>query len=1190
MTESTERTPLLDAKSKLGKAVSKFKAVRAFGNDTVNMFGDLTGKTPDGSLDGIGAGVALRTTAYKCLHPQDQIEHMRTINPKAVKAAIAEAHEASGQKHWASLSSEDVAREHGSTLAGGLAATKVRELWDTVGRNELAKGKSTPFIILWLMQFKDITNVIVLCAGLINLIALNDRMAGGIMTAYFFVSTFVNAIGEYSGAEGLSALNAMGAEACKVVRDGAEVEVPATDLVPGDIVHIQIGDTVPADMRVAIATDLRIDESVLTGETEEVTKVEGALSGEDVETFPVNMMYSSTAVVAGKGIGIVTATGMNAQVGMIAKRLDVGPAGLSPLQMTMNRLGGSVGVVVITVTVLVTLLCFLRRVQDPDKPCDEDDTKCFFWNSLARGLILGISCVPMTMPMMTTMLLNGARKNIQEKMAIVRKTSSIETLGCCMCICSDKTGTLTEGKMTVVKAFTPRTGIDNSSDVSFSFWPTAGSDPAGSIFKASELSEEGRKEIDEDIKKNGRVTESLQLRQYGTTEVHKDIDDAHVRTLMMAASLNSYATEIQKEEGKWVTVGNLSEGALVVGAAKAGIGAPVEGLELLDMRNKFPADEEVEVPFNSARKMMATVHAVSGGSFAGLTLGPGETHICIVKGAPDRLLPLVQRSLAPAGSSLSIAQGFDPKMKEVVEKENLAMAQDALRVLLLCVRTLTETEVTTLRQLDADARMSMLTQQLAIVGAFGILDPPRATVKASIERCKSAGVRVVMITGDQPPTAAAIGEALGIVSDKSQAKLCTALHDKDGALLPEGEIDQMVRETNVWARAQPADKVTIVETLQRMGLPTAMTGDGVNDAPALKLADIGTAMGLTGTAVAKGAADIVLMNDDFTTIVDAIQEGRRTYANVQLYVSYYMAMFLPEIMTYCCSLLSGTPMPLSSIQILGVASISHIIPPLMFATQPISPDAMNVPPRRKDSKLVPRSSLLWLVLPWLLIWVSCWSSCSVYAYYKHTGMVYSSDMAKFEEYHGKVNLPADKDALTEKQYFADIRMGKMSLIDTSKMTMTPQTLHLGSKVARSMNFVAVCVAELLLVLTFSSEQSFGVFTTPNKPMLLSCVGMLACAIGIGIYSPLILPIWTEMTGLVPLAADDLAIALAFAFGATLLLEVLKLGYMSEVRATNELRRYHALATSKGLLPADATDDQVEEFRAQHPLDSLKVMV
>jgi magnesium-transporting ATPase (P-type) len=360
----------------------------------------------------------------------------------------------------------------------------------------------------------------------------------------------------------------------------------------------------------------------------------------------------------------------------------------------------------------------------------------------------------------------------------------------------------------------------------------------------------------------------------------------------------------------------------------------------------------------------------------------------------------------------------------------------------------------------------------------------------------------------------------------------------------------MVRETSVWARAQPADKVTIVESLQRMGYPSAMTGDGVNDAPALKLSDIGTAMGVTGTAVAKGAADLVLMNDDFTTIVDAVEEGRRTYANVQGYVSFYLSMCLPEIVMYGACLVVGIPMPLTQLQILGMAGIAHVIPPLTYSCQPLTDEAMHVPPRRKDSKLVPRATVIWIVIPWLIFFLTAWFSLNIYGYHKHTGYVFLEDIVA----HEGIRDVADDNPFISDEYPLKLP-GEPVKVSRDEIS----AVQKGSRTARTMNFLMACIAELLLTLAVSTEKPFAIFVTPNKQLIYAVFGCL-CLAFFAVYIGHFIPKIMELTQFVPLNFEDLGTVLAFALGVHVLFEFTKIGFRNDTRALIELRRYHALAT------------------------------
>lgn len=1175
MQAENEKTPLLKKTQKMKVGATAVLAAKRFSQPKVSMLGDMAGISTDGSVDALGAGLQFQEAAEARLAPQDQIALMRQRDPEQLLQVIHSTRPEDGSWRASGATAQETAQKLQSDVNMGLTSAQAKDLLDIVGPNQLSQGKSTSFVIVWLMQMKDAMSIVILIAATINFFAVNDKLTGGLMFGFFFVSTLFNAIGEYSNADGASELGAMVAPTAIVIRDGKEMEVPATELVPGDIVMVKSGDTLPADMRVCSATDLRVEESVLTGESEEVTKSADPYFG--AEPFPENMLYSSTACVAGKGVGIVTETGMQAQVGLIAERLNVGAAGLSPLQRTMNRLGGSVGLLTVVITLTITALCYFTKYQDPNKLCEEEDKSCFAWTAVAQGLILGLSAVPTTLPLMTNMLLTTAKQQITKCRAIVRKTSSIETLGCCMTICSDKTGTLTEGKMTVIKSVVPR---KKESTTSFVLYPTKGADPTGAVFKEDQLGEVEKKQVDEVLQKG---SSDFPLYNFGASAKPKDLDDAQMRLLLVSASLNSYATSLQRSpDGKWQTVGNLSEGALVVAAAKAGIGSPTDGLNLTDVTQIYPGDPDCEIPFSSDRKMACTVHAVGEGLFAGgLCVGAEVSHVAIVKGAPDRLLPLVECSVGgQSDGTLTIEKGFDTELNQDMLKQNTMMAEDSLRVLMLCMRTLTNSEVVTLRTLNADDRMAMVTSQMAIVGAFGILDPPRPSVKASIDKCKKAGVRVVMITGDQPSTAAAIGLSLNIINDKTQSRLCKDLYAESGELHTEDVIDKMVLTTSVWARAQPSDKVTIVASLQRMGFTSAMTGDGVNDAPALKLADIGTAMGLTGTEVAKGAADIVLMNDDFTTIVEAVQEGRRTYANIQTYVGFYFAMSMPEVLTYGTCVISGMPMPLTSIQILGMCAIAHVLPPLMLASQPLTDEAMSIPPRAPDSKLLTKPVLAWMAMPWMIMWWASWTSINVWGFYLNTGFIFTKDLVEHEK--AQKALHGNSEPLVIAGPDGEPKLDPT--MDSPDGLVT--NLRYGAQITRSMCFLSGVMAELLLVLAFSTEKPLVASLCRNFNLSVSVL-VMALLGAFAVYAPLVYAPIAEITGLVPIPPRELGICCAFIFGVHFMLELFKIGYRSDLAAIIDLRRYHAKMASKGLLSVKATQKEVKEFRLSNPHDDLE---
>mmetsp|Transcript_79928 Transcript_79928/g.138698 ORF Transcript_79928/g.138698 Transcript_79928/m.138698 type:complete len:1242 (+) Transcript_79928:82-3807(+) len=1231
----TEKTPLLATALRLKRGFSARKVADAMHNlrhkfhrGPVNCFGGFSSPGPDGSTDALGAGLAFQRAAVGMLSPDDQIRFVRVNDKEQLRRAMTESHlQRQESRRWSGWSCEDTAESLGSSLSEGLTDAEAKVRLQASGFNELQKAKRVPFLVVWLRQYKDVVLWLMLVAGVTYMLALADFKKGCLLIGAFGTMGLVNAFGEFSAAEGVSALQELGSPMARVKRDGKEQRIPARELVCGDVVLVSTGETIPADMRVGSATDLRVDESLLTGESKEVTKK--VFADDSTDPFPQNMLYSSTSCVGGQGVGVVTAIGMKAQVGLIAERLKVEVAGLSPLQITMNRVGGLAGVCVVGVVIVITFTCYSVHYQDPSHPCRRDDMNCLFFTAFSKGIILGLACVPASMPSMTTLLMLTAREAIRKKSAIVRKMSSIETLGSCTAICSDKTGTLTEGKMTAVKAVTmSMDGVDR-----FSFYPTAGYDPRGGIFRETELSPRAKDAIVSAFSKHPGTDlpqPIYPVHNYG--DQSQGPEGAHIHLLLVSASLNSYAASLQRDGVKWVADGNMSECALVVAAAKGGIGRSSQGLQLQDVSMLYPRDSDAEVPFSSARKLACTVHQVPDKSFAGLWLGRDTTHVAIVKGAPEQLLQKVEFGLhTERDGSLSVGQRLSPEARQVAMRENSSMANGALRVMILCIRLLRDSEVQDLHTFDADARAAMLTQKMILVGAFGLEDPPRPSVRDAIGICKDAGMRVIMITGDQLDTAAAIGQQLNILKEKAQTRKCEDLHDKSGKTLPLAIVDDLVAKTNAWSRAQPSDKQTIIESLQRLGHTVAMTGDGVNDAPALKLADIGTAMGISGTQVARGASDIVLLDDNFATIVEAVKEGRRAYANIQSFVAFYLSVVMGEIFTYSLSLVLRAPMPLEAMQILLMSGLAHALPPLMLSKQPVPEDTMRVPPRRKDGKLLTPGIVKWLMCPWIIVWALLWTGLSRCSFWMFTGFTKGGQIIGSPlygavrdglatcEFAGDVDVSGHylrdlspfhcrcptrihpfAEPLVEEQWAPGLEDATVSMVksctttsgtywcwETTKGARGRPLLDepcgiAGSKGARTMNFIACTVAELMLVLVMSSEQPLVRSVFLNIPLLATVLFCLAC-----LFMAVYVPLAADILDIEPIATPTLFTALLFPAAAVVFMEICKVGYRWRLRMQNELRRYHAKAAAKGLISAWAPDEEVRTLQEQQPLDSAE---
>lgn len=913
---------------------------------------------------------------------------------------------------------KDIEAGYGSTdPSQGLSQAEAERLLQKHGPNELDAAEKESFLSILLTQAKNVIFLLTTIAATATWI-MGDQIKCYVLLTIVCVVCLCNAIGEYSGQDAGSALKGLTAPKAKCMRDGQVKEVKSKDLVPGDIVLLKSGEVVPADMKVEESIELRTNESILTGEPHEILKT--TVAKDPDANFPTDMVFSATAIVSGQGRGRVVSTGMRTQVGLIAKRLKPGDDDkkqeLNPLQKSINALGGVIGIICCIVVVVATGIGYLMRYQNPTSPCPDDDDMCLLLTSIVQGLIMAVSIIPHGLPFVVMVMLRVGSIEMAKKNGLVLKKSAVDYLGATTAICTDKTGTLTEGKMTAVSSIGfVRDGNSVAVTKKLSFYPVKGFNPNGGIFPAESLTDKTKPEIEKRFADGGGGTSGAFPQDLGAPDAEGN-GARLAKVQMMASFINCYGTKIsQAENGAWKAEGNMSEAAIKVAAAK---GKLTDG-KSSQYYQTYPRLADLEIPFSSKRKMMATVHRLATpGSFSVLTCNSDATHVALLKGAPDRVLPkLGGGALSETSSSLTIsATGLSSSEKGQIEAENTALAHQALRSLMLAIAPLSNAALQRLRDAEtAEARLDIILSLAVPLSLFGIFDPPRTSVPPSVNECHTAGIQVVMITGDQAPTAAAIGRQVNILhpddDPETRVKTCSimyykpenkrelnrqySVHDErtevdkhETEYKSPDELDEMTSHARCWARAQPTDKVAIVDSLTHQGHIVSMTGDGVNDAPALKRASVGVAMGISGTAVAQSASDLILLDDNFSTIVAAIREGRKIYSNVQKYVLFNLSIKGSECTCLLCAILLDMPMPIQGLQLLCNLIATHIIPTLALAWEREEPYMMKRPPREtKGDWIISRVQWAFRWFPFICIFAACVLTITYFGVWMHVGYV-----------------------------------------------------------------------------------------------------------------------------------------------------------------------------------------------------------
>jgi Ca2+-transporting ATPase len=802
------------------------------------------------------------------------------------------------QPAWHSQPLERIEQQLNTHHSQGLAPAEAAKRLAEGGPNELREAPRPPFWKLVVEQFTSFVVMILIVASVISAI-LGDWIEAAAIMAIVLLNAVIGVVQESRAEAALAALKKLAAPNAMVIRGGSRLTVPSHELVPGDVVVLEDGNYIPADVRLIETVNLRIEEAALTGESMPVEKHANAHLEPDLPLGDrVNMAFMGTLVTRGRGRGIVIGTGMTTQMGLIAEMLSTLDNEPTPLQQRLEELGKQLGYVALIVCALVFLVATVQQTnlgvltgQGIGEYLREYSTELTEFFLIAVSL--AIAAVPEGLPAVVTITLAIGMREMVRRHALIRRLASVETLGAASVICSDKTGTLTQNQMTVTRLW-----VDNHL-----FSVTGeGYDPRG------------------DYKLNDQT---IDLKKYPAA-----------LTTLWAGNLASDAyLEASPESNKgYRVIGDPTEGAIVVAAAKA-------GALKADLEKAYPRRNEV--PFDSERKRMSTLLEVfdprhtDPSPYHEQSEADGELFAITTKGAPDVILQLCTHYQAMDDAPKPIT----PEQRLAIFEANELMAQQALRVLAVAYRTTTS--------LPEEATAEEVERDLVFLGLFGMIDPPRPEVPPAVERARVAGIRAIMITGDYPDTAEAIAKSIGLLKPGRQVLPGAELDQLDDAGLV-----QALATTDVFARVNPQHKVRIVEALRQRNEVVAMTGDGVNDAPALKRADIGVAMGITGTDVAKETADMVLTDDNFASIVAAVEQGRIIYANIRKFVFFLLSSNVAEIAIIFLATLAGLPSPLTPIQLLWLNLVTDGAPALALAMEKGDPDVMDHKPRPKHEPIV----------------------------------------------------------------------------------------------------------------------------------------------------------------------------------------------------------------------------------------------
>jgi P-type Ca2+ transporter type 2C len=849
---------------------------------------------------------------------------------------------------WHALSQDEVIEKLQTPLPIGLSTEEVSKRQIEHGLNQLAEAPRPGFFSKLFDQLKGFVVVLLIVASIISAV-LGDYIEASAIMAIVVLNAILGVVQESRAEQALAALKKLAAPEAQVLRDGKRVSVPAPQLVPGDVVFLEAGNYIPADIRLIEAVNLKVEEAALTGESLAVQKNAAASLAQDIPLGDrKNTVFMGTLVSYGRGRGVVVSTGMHTQLGLIATMLQSVGMEETPLQRRLEDLGKLLGIACLIICGIVFAVGVVRHHGNLQEIVD----------TFMIAVSLAIAAVPEGLPAIVTISLALGMREMVKKHALIRKLASVETLGSATVICSDKTGTLTQNEMTVTRLWVDGQFVDITG---------SGYSPEGEFFI------------------NGKP---IELDKYPGTE-----------TALWVSVLNNDALlEKSDTTNGFRMVGDPTEGALLVAAVKA-------GAHTNHLLAAYP--RENEIPFDSTRKRMITIHSIKDPKDEDLSPiygdGKKQWYAVAVKGAPDEVLKLCTHIQQMDDKGTRV---LDEKLRSEVLAANDAMTEKALRVLGLAFRLVPT--------IPEEISTHALEKDLIFAGLIGMIDPPRVEVKPALDKARTAGIRTVMITGDYPNTARAIAESIGLLLPGREVRTGVEIQDLDAKAMQE-----VAKVTDVYARVSPEHKMKIVEALRANDDVVAMTGDGVNDAPAIKLADIGIAMGITGTDVAKETADMVLTDDNYVSIVSAVEQGRVIYSNIRKFVYYLISCNMAEIMVIFLATLFGWPSPLTAIQLLWLNLVTDGAPALALGTERGDPDIMKQPPRPPKENIINKYMQIGVVIQTIAI-----TSVTLGAYF--LGMNTEPEHVEFAETMAFVTLSCSEllRAYTARsEYFPLLKIG-----------------------------------------------------------------------------------------------------------------------------------------------------------------------